>query len=62
MGNPLAAVSWLARHLSDRGRALHVGEVVLTGSLTGHHVVPAGPVGFTAEFTGVGTVSIHFEP
>jgi len=62
MGNPLAAVSWLARHLSDRGRALHEGEVVLTGSLTGHHVVPAGPVGFTAEFTGVGAVSVHFEP
>lgn len=62
MGNPMAAVAWLSRHLSDRGRALHEGEVVLTGSLTGHHVVPAGTVGFTAEFTGLGVVSVRFQP
>ena len=61
MGNPLAAVAWLSGHLAGRGRALHQGEVVLTGSLTGHHVVPAGPVGFTADFTALGMVSVRFE-
>jgi len=60
MGNPLAAVAWLSGHLAGRGRALHEGEVVLTGSLTGHHVVPPGPAWFTAEFTALGTVSVRF--
>jgi 2-keto-4-pentenoate hydratase len=62
MGNPLTAVAWLSRHLTERGRALHEGDVVLTGSLTGHHVVPAGESEFTAVFTGLGTVSVGFNP
>lgn len=61
MGNPLAAVAWLSRHLTTRGRALREGNVVLTGSLTGHHEVPAGEVEFTAVFTGLGTVSVRFD-
>lgn len=62
MGNPMAAVAWLSRHLTARGRALREGDVVLTGSLTGHHEVPAGEVEYTAVFTGLGTVSVRFQP
>jgi 2-keto-4-pentenoate hydratase len=62
MGNPVAAVAWLSQHLTARGRALEEGEVVLTGSLTGHHEVPAGEVEFTSVFTGLGTVSVRFDP
>ncbi|HZD23341.1 MAG TPA: 2-keto-4-pentenoate hydratase, partial [Acidimicrobiia bacterium] len=62
MGNPLAAVAWLSQHLTTRGRALRESEVVLTGSLTGHHEVPAGESEFVAAFTGLGSVSVRFVP
>lgn len=62
MGNPLAAVAWLSRHLVERGRPLQPGQVILTGSLTGHHPVPAHEVEFTADFGGLGTVAVRFHP
>lgn len=34
MGNPLAAVAWLVRSLTDEGEALRAGQVVFTGGLT----------------------------
>jgi len=62
MGNPLEAVAWLSGHLVERGRPLQADDVILTGSLTGHHVVPTDHVGFSADFGGLGTVSIRFHP
>lgn len=62
MGNPLAAVAWLSHHLSERGHPLERGQVILTGSLTGHHAVPAREVEFTADFGGLGTVAVRFHP
>lgn len=62
MGNPLAAVAWLSGHLVERGRPLQPGQVVLTGSLTGHHPVPAHEVECTADFGGLGTVAVRFHP
>lgn len=62
MGNPLAAVAWLSRHLVDRGRRLQRGDVILTGSLTGHHrVSPPDLVEFTADFSDLGTVAVSFQ-
>jgi 2-keto-4-pentenoate hydratase len=61
MGNPLAAVAWLSQHLAERGRPLELGDVILTGSLTGHHPVSsADSVEFTAEFDTLGTVDVRF--
>ncbi len=62
MGNPLEAVAWLSRHLVERGRPLQSGDVVLTGSLTGHHLVPSADVEFTADFGSLGVVAVRFRP
>jgi 2-keto-4-pentenoate hydratase len=63
MGNPLAAVSWLSEHLITRGHVLEAGQVVLTGSLTGHHTVPTGRISeYTADFGTLGSVSVRFRP
>jgi 2-keto-4-pentenoate hydratase len=62
MGDPLAAVAWLSDHLAARSQPLERRQVVLTGSLTGHHAVPAGQDSeFTADFGILGTVSIGFK-
>lgn len=63
MGNPLAAVAWLSEHLIERGQPLERGHVVLTGSLTGHHIVPTDRASqFTADFGELGRVDVAFEP
>ena len=62
MGNPLAAVAWLSQHVIERGHPLQRGDVILTGSLTGHHVVPAHKVEFTADFGALGGVAVRFHP
>lgn len=63
MGNPLAAVAWLSQHLVERGRQLERGDVILTGSLTGHHpVIPADMVEFIADFDAFGAVDVRFHP
>jgi 2-keto-4-pentenoate hydratase len=61
MGDPLAAVAWLSNHLSARGHILEQGQVVLTGSLTGHHDVPPDRASrFHADFGPLGTVCVRF--
>jgi 2-keto-4-pentenoate hydratase len=60
MGNPLAAVVWLSGHLAERGRSLEKGEVVLTGSLTGHHLVDGPDSEYRADFGDLGQVSVRF--
>jgi 2-keto-4-pentenoate hydratase len=63
MGNPLAAVVWLSEHLAERGHTLERGHIVLTGSLTGHHNVPAErPSTFRARFGSLGDVKVSFRP
>jgi len=61
MGDPLAAVAWLSGHLSDRGLRLDRDDVILTGSLTGHHPVAEceQPV-FTGDFGGLGVATVKF--
>jgi 2-keto-4-pentenoate hydratase len=58
MGDPAAAVAWLAGALTARGERIEPGSIVLTGGLTtsvalspGTHVV--------AEFDGLGKVEVH---
>ena len=59
MGNPLAAVAWLARTAHHYGRPLRAGEVVLSGALG--PMVPVAPGdAFRADISGLGEVSAAF--
>jgi 2-keto-4-pentenoate hydratase len=59
LGDPLAAVAWLATAVRDHGRPLRAGEVVLSGSL-GPMVTVAPGDAFRADISGVGQVSAVF--
>jgi 2-keto-4-pentenoate hydratase len=59
LGHPLAALAWLANHLSARGLALAAGEVVTTGTMTNFNRAPADtPV--VADFGDMGEVRLVF--
>lgn len=63
MGNPIAAVTWLSEHLLTRGHWLESGDIILTGSLTGHHpVTPGTATKFAADFGELGSVDVRFGP
>lgn len=59
LGNPVTAVAWLARKVESFGVRLKAGDIVLPGSCT--RAIDARPGDeFFADFTGLGTVSLHF--
>jgi 2-keto-4-pentenoate hydratase len=59
LGNPMAAVVWLANTLARHGVSLSAGQVVLSGACT--VAVPAGPGDVvSAEFMGMGVVTARF--
>lgn len=60
LGDPLAAVAWLARQARDFGDPLRAGQVVLSGALGPMRPVRAGSV-VRADIEGLGTVSVRFE-
>lgn len=51
MGDPLCAIAWLVRMLSDLGRGLEAGDLIMTGGLTRAFEVRAGQ-SITARFAG----------
>ncbi|HEY9563864.1 MAG TPA: fumarylacetoacetate hydrolase family protein, partial [Nocardioides sp.] len=59
LGDPLAALSWLARTARDVGTPLRAGHLVLSGALGPMASVPAG-ASVTAEISGLGTVTATF--
>lgn len=60
LGNPVSAVSWLARKVDGFGVRLKEGDIVLPGSCT--RAIDARPGDrFRAEFAGLGTVSLDFD-
>jgi 2-keto-4-pentenoate hydratase len=59
LGDPAVSVAWLARTVARFGVPLKKGHVVLPGSCTRAVDVAAGAT-FTAEFTGLGSVSLSF--
>ena len=60
LGDPLAALAWLATTARRLGDPLRAGEVILSGAL-GPLVHPAPGSTVTAEFTELGSVSVTFE-
>lgn len=58
-GDPLRLLTWLVNHCAARGKGLHAGDIVTTGSHTGMLFVEAGAA-VEAEFPGLGTVSVGF--
>lgn len=60
LGNPHHALAWLANHLAARGRQLHAGDVVLTGSLVKTIWLDAGDR-VTMDLSGLGQVAARFE-
>ncbi|MFB4319108.1 2-keto-4-pentenoate hydratase [Actinomadura sp. 21ATH] len=60
LGDPVIAVAWLARKVASFGVRLQAGHVVLPGSCTRAIDVAAGET-YTADFTGLGSVSLTFK-
>lgn len=59
LGDPLAALAWLARTVRDLGDPLRAGEVVLSGALGPMIAVTPG-ARVEARITGLGTVTAVF--
>jgi 2-keto-4-pentenoate hydratase len=59
MGTPLRAMAWLARECARLGSPLRAGEVVLSGAL-GRVVDAHAGDSFTAQISGLGSVSVNF--
>jgi 2-oxo-3-hexenedioate decarboxylase/2-keto-4-pentenoate hydratase len=60
MGHPLTSLTWLVNWLGERGRGLAAGEIVSTGTCTGHCFVAAGDE-VTLRVEGIGEVAARFE-
>ncbi|SFF90965.1 2-keto-4-pentenoate hydratase [Blastococcus tunisiensis] len=59
LGDPLAALTWLAAAARDLGAPLRAGDVVLSGALG--PMVPVRPgATYSAEVTGLGSVTVTF--
>ena len=59
LGHPLAALTWLANALPRYGLALHAGDFVTTGVVTGLYYAQAGDR-LTADFGSLGEVVVNF--
>ena len=57
LGDPVAALVWLADHLSARGIGLQAGQVVSTGTATQISPLPAGATA-TVTLDGIGSATV----
>lgn len=54
MGHPLEALAWLANRLTERGRSLQKGQVVLTGALVAPYWIRSFPAEVSVEVDNLG--------
>jgi 2-oxopent-4-enoate/cis-2-oxohex-4-enoate hydratase len=59
LGNPVAAVAWLANRLGREGQTLRAGDVILSGALCPLVAVSAGQR-YRVDIGGVGAASVRF--
>lgn len=57
LGNPINSIVWLAEKLTQYGRQLRSGDIVMTGSLVRQFALSAGDVA-VADFSEVGRVEV----
>jgi 2-keto-4-pentenoate hydratase len=57
MGHPLEPLAWLANLLVERGKALHAGMTVITGSIITPQPVKAGDTA-TIAIEGLGEAQV----
>jgi 2-keto-4-pentenoate hydratase len=60
MGDPLTSLTWMANWLRVRGRGLHAGEFVSTGTCTGHFFAAPGDR-LDVDFGDIGKVIAIYE-
>lgn len=60
MGHPLTSLTWMANWLRERGRQLEAGDIVSTGTCTGHFFVQPGDR-LDVEYGPVGRLQAVFE-
>ncbi|WP_286131477.1 MULTISPECIES: fumarylacetoacetate hydrolase family protein [Actinomycetes] len=59
LGDPLHALTWLARRAREFGEPLRAGQVILSGALGPMCAINPGST-VTAEISGLGSVTAHF--
>ena len=59
MGHPLTSITWLANWLRERGLGLAAGEIVSTGTCTGHFFAAPGDR-LEVEFGSLGRVVVDY--
>ncbi|HEY1761527.1 MAG TPA: fumarylacetoacetate hydrolase family protein [Acidimicrobiales bacterium] len=60
MGHPVTSLAWMVNWARSHGRAVSAGEVVSTGTCTGHCFAAPGDV-VSADFGGLGLVQVEFQ-
>jgi 2-oxo-hept-3-ene-1,7-dioate hydratase/2-keto-4-pentenoate hydratase len=60
LGNPIAAVAWLANKLSESGAALEPGDVILSGAMHSAQPVEAGDQILARFDNGLGDIKLSF--
>ena len=61
MGHPVTSLTWLVNWAREHGRGIAAGEIVSTGTCTGHCFVAPGDE-VSLEVHGIGVVAARFEP
>ncbi|MBF0277058.1 MAG: sulfate adenylyltransferase [SAR324 cluster bacterium] len=60
LGHPIKALSWLIKHLNERGTSLKAGEFVTLGSVVQTEWISEPQTEVTIEFEGLGRASVQF--